>query len=205
MASELHIALIAFQPDVGDGFIQTLCGSTNREYTTDSTKLQFSTHLQDSTQPALAGLDLRLVNGVILLVRFLDNMSLEQVKTVHSALPSYSVLPLVVVIYREAGEGEFKISCSACGQKLWVRDSDAGRSGRCPHCRKVFILPTQIGILRSYLMLTEATPIVQVTKAKAATARATIAGLMDRVKATHEAMKSQTMRVQIPADETSKG
>lgn len=196
--------MLAFQADAGEGFLHTACGPSSTEITLDGKTIQFGLHAQQADRPLLEGLDLRLVNGVVLLIRFLDSVSMEQMKAVHHALPSHAVLPQVVAIFRDAGESEFKMSCSSCGQKLWVRDSDAGRSGRCPHCRKIFILPTQAGILKSYLMLTEATPIVQVIKGKPATCRAVVTALLDRVKAVSEAMKSQTMRVQIPVDEPGK-
>lgn len=204
MAENIQVSILAFQEDAGGAFLQTVCGPDARSATQDEKTLHFDLHAQDPARPPLEGLDLRLVNGVVVLVRFLDSVSMEQVKALHHALPSHTVLPQVVVIFREAGESEFKMSCASCGQKLWVRDSDAGRSGRCPHCRKIFILPTQSGILKSYLMLTEATPVLQVIKGKAATGRAVVTALLDRVKAVSEAMKSQTMRVQIPVDESGK-
>jgi DNA-directed RNA polymerase subunit RPC12/RpoP len=50
-------------------------------------------------------------------------------------LPSNAAHNLHVFICRQAGEIDYKISCSKCGQKLLVRDAMAMRRARCPHCQ----------------------------------------------------------------------
>ena len=85
---------------------------------------------------------------------------------------------MAVILFREEGEIDFKMSCPACGQKLWVRDTDVGKRGRCPNCKKAFKLPSQAGHLKSQLMLPDAVPALTVVRGKAASCRGALASLI---------------------------
>src|SRR5205814_8967692 len=111
----------------------------------------------------------------------LDSLSMDRVKDIYRNLPSEKVTPLAVVVCRETGESEFKISCPACGQKLWVRDSDVGRRGRCPQCKKAFTLPSQANHLKSQLLLPDTVNIVNATLNNVASCRGVVAGVLERV------------------------
>ena len=64
-------------------------------------------------------------------------ISLEKVKAIYTHLSAHEA-PQNVLIARADGEGDFKMSCPSCAQKLWVRDSDVDKRGRCPSCKKAF-------------------------------------------------------------------
>jgi len=49
-----------------------------------------------------------------------------------------------------------------CGQKLWVRDSDVNKRGRCPNCKKAFNLPAQCKQVRGLLSMDETQPVCTV-------------------------------------------
>lgn len=87
------------------------------------------------------------------IVRFVDVLSLQKMDellTISGASKSTSAL---IVIYRNENETDFKMSCPYCGQKLWVRDADQDKRGRCPHCTKGFTLPDQVDHISSSLRL----------------------------------------------------
>lgn len=139
-------------------------------------------------------------DAALLLVRFLDQLSMARIRESFNVINAASFLPKTVAIFREHKESEFKISCTYCGQKLWVRDRDSGRRGNCPQCRKAFFIPTQKSHVTSFLMLTDAVPVITVTKGDA-TCRNAIASLVERVAVIEDGMKSSTMRIELPPDE----
>ncbi|HMP72687.1 MAG TPA: hypothetical protein PKE55_05425 [Kiritimatiellia bacterium] len=149
-----------------------------------------------------SGIDsiLRKSDAAMILVKFLDRMIMDRIKETYRILAEEAFLPKSICICREAKEAEFKISCAYCGQKLWVRDKDAGKRGNCPQCRKTFFLPTQKSYLTSFLMLTDAVPAVTVTLGDATCTNA-LSSLIERVVSHEQGLKSSTMRVQIPPDE----
>jgi predicted RNA-binding Zn-ribbon protein involved in translation (DUF1610 family) len=111
-----------------------------------------------------------------------------------------------VILFREEGEIDFKMSCPACGQKLWVRDTDIGKRGRCPNCKKAFKLPSQAGHLKSQLMLPDAVPALTVVRDKASSCRGALASLIAHFagaivpsveKMDSETLKKTTVRVQV--------
>ncbi|HMO03861.1 MAG TPA: hypothetical protein PKC67_02760 [Kiritimatiellia bacterium] len=140
-------------------------------------------------------------DAALLLIRFLDQVTMTRIKEVFHLAAAEAFLPKTVALFRNEKESEFKISCSYCGQKLWVRDRDAGRRGNCPQCRKTFFVPTQKSYVTSYLMLTEEVPVVTVN-AGDASARNAIAALAERVVSMEEGSKSSTMRIELPPEET---
>lgn len=140
-------------------------------------------------------------DAAIVLIRYLDQATMTRIKEVFRLLHAESFLPKSIVVFREDKESEFKISCTYCGQKLWVRDRDAGRRGNCPQCRKTFFVPTQKSFITSFLMLTEAVPVVTVINGEASCKNA-ITSLVERVVSMSEGSKSSTMRIELPPEET---
>jgi hypothetical protein len=96
---------------------------------------------------------------LVALVRFVDVLSLKALDELLHAVQGSRELPTAVLIYRNEGETDFKMSCPYCGQKLWVRDADEDKRGRCPHCKKGFTLPNQKEHVRSVLRLKRAVPV----------------------------------------------
>ncbi len=147
-------------------------------------------------------------DALVLLLRFLDVISLDKVKAIYRRLPSESLIPMAVFLFREEGEIDFKMSCPACGQKLWVRDTDIGKRGRCPNCKRAFKLPAQAGHLKTHLMLPDAVPVISVVRGNASSCRGAVSSLIGRVAGRladetspdPETLKQATVRVQIQPD-----
>ena len=147
------------------------------------------------------------------LVRFLDVISLDKIKAIYRRLPSDRTVPMTILLFREEGEIDFKMSCPFCGQKIWVRDTDVSKRGRCPNCKKAFQLPSQAGHLKSQLMLPDNVPIIRVVDGNAASCRGAIANLMAQFsgeivpsEGEHfdpETLKRSTVRVHLQNEEGS--
>jgi hypothetical protein len=113
---------------------------------------------QEALAAALSSSD-----AVLLLIRFMDALTMDRVKAICDGLPRDPPLPMAVLLVREPEEIDFKISCPACGQKLWVRDTDEGKRGRCPNCKTAFRLPSQLQHAKSELNLPDEVPVTRVT------------------------------------------
>lgn len=138
-------------------------------------------------------------DACLMLIKFLDQASASRIKEVFRMLGAEGFLPKSVALFRSAREGEFKISCTFCGQKLWIHDRDAGRRGSCPQCHKTFFIPTQKGFITSLLMLSEAIPVVTVVEGDAS-CRNAVASLVERIISMDEGLKSSTMRIELPPE-----
>ena len=92
-------------------------------------------------------------------------MDVASLQTTLELLESGSDLyPALVLLYRNDNEADFKMSCPYCGQKLWVRDADQDKRGRCPHCLKGFTLPAQEELVASTLGLSASTPVRRIVR-----------------------------------------
>ncbi len=161
-----HLLIVCSSQELGETLIEELSGEGGREQAT----LTFDDG-ESAFVEVLAG-DPRLnptweetvgkARGMVILARFLDVMSLDKLKSIYRHLPPEERIMLSVGLFRQNGETEFKMSCPACGQKLWVKDDEAGKRGRCPNCRKAFKLPSQPDLIRSQLMLPDAIPVHQI-------------------------------------------
>jgi predicted RNA-binding Zn-ribbon protein involved in translation (DUF1610 family) len=109
--------------------------------------------------------------ALALLVRHVDVLSLDRIREIYTLMFEELGKPFSVMILRNEGESDFKMSCPHCGQKIWVRDSDVNKRGRCPNCKKGFNLPSQIRHLRTNLQLSEDVPVMMVVKGNAASAK----------------------------------
>jgi hypothetical protein len=83
------------------------------------------------------------LDGCFCLVRFVDHPGMQALSRQLNPLSERLQIPVHFLLYRKANEQDFKMSCSFCGQKLWVRDADLDKRGRCPSCKKGFNLPGQ--------------------------------------------------------------
>lgn len=107
------------------------------------------------------------VDVIVGLVRFVDLLSLQKMDELIKSVPEYKTKPIAMLVYRNDNEQDFKMSCPYCGQKLWVRDADMDKRGRCPHCKKGFTLPAQDRHVREALGLSDRTPVRMVTRGDA--------------------------------------
>jgi transposase-like protein len=109
------------------------------------------------------GLELTDIDGCFCLIRFVDQMEMQNIRNHLKNLLQKGSFPIHFLIYRNANEQDFKMSCPFCGQKLWVRDADLDKRGRCPNCKKGFTLPKQEDQVIQLLGLKQDAPVYRVT------------------------------------------
>lgn len=201
MAMPIYIPIVTVDVAMGRAFIEAVCGHASSGLVMDDADVRLDVvhclaGVEDALEHAFASGD-----AAAILVRHLDALAVEHLRAAYRLLPGEPVLPAVTLILREPGKAEFKMSCPACSQKLWVRDEDEGRAGRCPHCKETFVLPAQAAHLRTSLLLAESAPLVTLTQGNTGACRGTIADLVARVRHRARARKSATMRVQLTDDD----
>ena len=203
--SKTTILILSVHQEMGEAFAKDVTG--------DATEAKISG--QPVTVDVLSG-DPRLnaawddtiknADGIALLIRFMDVISMDKIKAIYRRIPSEDSVPVVTVIVRDNGESDFKMSCPVCGQKLWVRDSDAGKRGRCPNCKKAFTLPDQVAHVRSQLALPDSVPVVRVIGGQSESAVNAVEGLVKSIGGglieppediDQDVLKQSTMRVSI--------
>jgi len=177
----------------------------------------------DLPQTAFAGKDLvfnsytdpssryveRPVDILVGLVRFVDVLSLQKMDQLLKSVPGYAAKPVAMLVYRNDNEQDFKMSCPYCGQKLWVRDADLDKRGRCPHCKKGFTLPGQEAHVKSALHLGDTVPVRRVTRGDAGSLAAPLrsivslkkSSILDHLEVKSEVANRQTMNVDIDLED----
>ena len=208
-SSKTSILILCIHPELGETFLQNVCAGavgTSSDTVVEERPVHLDIMAGDPRMIAEWDDSMKKTDAVALLVRFLDVISLDKIRAIYRRLPSERTVPMSVILFREDGEIDFKMSCPACGQKLWVRDSDVGKRGRCPNCKKAFKLPSQAGHLKSQLMLPDAVPAITVVRGKPASCRGALASLMSYLTGTivpkaegldQETLKKTTVRVQL--------
>lgn len=104
------------------------------------------------------------LKAIAFVIRFVDALSLENIRKAYREVSKEAVVPAAFILVREAEEQDFKMSCPHCGQKLWIRDSDIQKRGRCPNCKKAFGIPGQERLLREHLEVPGSVDVITVTK-----------------------------------------
>lgn len=207
--SSIGVLVLSIYQEMGETFVQDVCeeaaggkGTTELEkFTVNIDVLAGDPRLNPNWDESVKDAD-----ALVLLVRFMDVITLDKTKAIYRRLPSEKMVPMSVFLFREEGEIDFKMSCPACGQKLWVRDTDVNKRGRCPNCKKAFKLPSQAGHLKGQLMLPDAIPVISVVRGNASSCRGAVSSLINRVAGKivpaeeavdPETLKKATVRVQI--------
>jgi len=121
-----------------------------------------------------------IADGVILLARFLDQLSLADLQERRRRIRSDDALPLIVLFCRPEGAREFKIGCPTCRQKMWVQDAEIGKRGRCVHCDGLIDIVSPADLLRRELRLADRVPILSVDPCDAGLCRGAVANLLAR-------------------------
>ncbi|NCD34429.1 MAG: hypothetical protein EOL87_13580 [Spartobacteria bacterium] len=146
--------------------------------------------------------------SIVMLVRHIDVISVQSLRSIYRSLPSDITLPpFTVFLVRDEGGQDFKVSCQECGQKLWVRDADVGKKGRCPNCRVALELMDQESYLRQQLSLPAYVPVEKVMLGTGGSIRAGITRALSRAELVSDvdfpiahdvaALKRATMRIVI--------
>lgn len=139
------------------------------------------------------------------LVRHLDVLTLQRMDEWLTGAAEGQALPSALWVCRDENESDFKMSCPYCGQKLWVRDADVDKRGRCPHCRKGFTLPEQEDHVRRSLRLPEAVPVCRIVRndpgSLASPMRKALSlkreSVLDHLEVRPQAASHQTMNVDV--------
>ena len=212
-----QVLLLCLHEELGRAFLSGVCPrASGREGEVEIEGHRINLRILEGDPRLAPGWDesVRQAHGCALLVRFLDVVSMDRIRAIYSRLPVEKVVPLAILFFRQEGEMDFKMSCPSCGQKLWVRDSDGGRRGRCPNCQKGFRLTSQAGFLRSQLALPDSVATLTVINGRAASCRGALAHLIGHLGGAivgvssldHETLKKSTVRVELPeSDQTSHG
>ncbi len=206
---QLNILVLSIHQEMGENFVRDICPKEtggSGELGLDKTKIRLDVLAGDPRLNASWDKTLQQADGLILIARFLDVISIDKMKAIYRRLPSESAKPLAVVVVRDEGETDFKISCPICGQKLWVRDVDSNKRGRCPNCKKAFTLPNQNEHLRSQLALTDNVPVMRVISGNSESANGALSKLVARMVGgvvespggvDQKVLKQDTIRVQV--------
>lgn len=209
LPSTLQILLLCLHDDLGRAFLKTVCPRpAGLEGDLQVEGLPVHLRVLAGEPRGVPGWEetVREADGVVVLLRFLDVVAMDRLRSLYRRLPADRSSPLLMLLFREEGERDFKVSCPACGQKLWIRDEDVGKRGRCPNCTKAFRLPSQAGFLRTQLMLSDAVQILTVISGRVAACRGALANLVGQMNGAivtaalavdQDVLKKTTVRVQI--------
>ena len=146
------------------------------------------------------------VDVAALIIRHAELHVLERLEHQLEVLRSRSPVQSALLLIRDEGSEEFKMNCFFCGQKLWVRDADNDKRGRCPSCRKAFTLPSQTVLVQRQFDLPGSFPVAIVRLGRPAGTVGLFASLSRdrRVKTgrfSRDAIHRSTVRIQFPEPE----
>ena len=204
----IHILILSIYRELAESFLDPLAQDQKKELTIGDYQIVFDIVAGDPGQDPAFEEYIAKANAIAIVARFLDVLSLDKIATLYRHLPNEVNMPIAIFLLRDKAEVDFKISCPSCGQKLWLRDADIGKRGRCPNCKKPFIILSQGDHLKSQLMLPENVSIIKLTRNDSIeTFKLAIAQLLDSLSfgikpakladVTDEALKNATVRVQV--------
>ena len=205
-SKKISVLVLPVYRELSEEFLNSFISDSNSVAPIQDLRVDFDVFAADTArEPKLAEL-LSEAAAVAIVVRFLDVLSLEKIKNIYRSLPDQLAIPVAIFMLREKGEADFKISCQACGQKLWVRDTDVGKRGRCPNCTKPFSILSQADHMKSQLILPEKVEIFKVTRGTPESFQDAFVKLLGNQtrgikpvvqNISREALKNATVRIQI--------
>jgi predicted RNA-binding Zn-ribbon protein involved in translation (DUF1610 family) len=194
------IAVLAAQADLSAAFLEG-CGAQAPKFEITMASGEDVSFLPVPTSVVAAGeflADVQRADAIVLLVRFADRNTMDEIRAALGRLPAGAVRNLNVLLCRNPGEAEYKMSCPKCGQRLLIKDALAFQRITCPNCKKGFAVPGQTDLLHEQLMVPSMKTIRKVTLGDAATSLHALASLTWQVREIDEAAKSSTMRIDLP-------
>lgn len=205
-AKKIKILTLSICRELAEEFLSVLNVAPKTELAINNFQINFEIIAGDPSQDRNFAEHLAKADAIAVVVRFLDVLSLEKIKTIYRSLPDAISIPVAIFMLRDKDEVDFKISCPSCGQKLWLRDTDVAKRGRCPNCTKPFIILSQGDHLKSQLMLPDKVATFKVTRGNAESFRNALIKLCGGMPAgikpanlsvNDEALKNATVRIQI--------
>ena len=143
---------------------------------------------------------LREADICLLLVDFLDVMTVDQIREILRNLPTNAARNMHVLICRQPGRTDYKISCTKCGQKLMVQDAMAMRRARCPRCQEFFQIPGQVDLVRAELLIPANRLVRKITLGDVAIGQQALETLIRQHTNRSTVTKSTTMRLDLPPE-----
>lgn len=201
-----NILVIAIYRDLADDFLGSIASEGSGELMIGSHGVTLDVFVGDPAEDASFAERVAKAHAITMLVRFLDVLSLDKIRNIYHHLAQAGSVPKAVFYLRDKGELDFKISCPSCGQKLWLRDTDVGKRGRCPNCSKPFIILSQSDHLKTQLLLPEGMPCLKVTRKDNDSFRTALGKLLESkisgvipldASVNLEALKHSTVRIQV--------
>jgi len=158
----IHVSLLTTLSDLGTWFCEDAgCEKEGDEHVArySDRPINFKTA---TTAPEVSQLPSQTIP--VMLLRFVDLLSVKTTMDLFESRAGF--YPAVVMVYRNEHESDFKMSCLACGQKLWVRDADTGKKGQCPQCQKSFAIPQQEELITSLLSIPTTNAVYRIVRGK---------------------------------------
>ena len=201
-----NILIMSIYRELAEEFLSSFTAEPKAEVAIGDSLATFDIVAGDpSLEPTFAE-HLAKANAIAIVVRFLDVLSLEKIKNIYRSLPDPLNIPVAIFMLRDKGEVDFKISCPSCGQKLWLRDTDITKRGRCPNCNKPFVILSQGNHLKSQLILPDKVEAYKVTRSNPESFQDALIKLLGGppvgiksadLSVSDEALKNATVRIQI--------
>lgn len=191
-------AAVIFSPqvDVAEQFLSTLCGPGAR-YGKVSLNGIADVMLEIPASLPIEGVAERIKGAdfAVLILRYVDEETLGVARALLRSLPPAAQATVHVVIARQAGEVEFKMSCPKCGQKLLIKDALAFRRTQCPRCKHPFTIPGQADLIRQEFLIPPTHKISKVQLGDVESCAVALANAYRQAGARRPEEKSQTMRL----------
>lgn len=180
--SECSIFITGTDPELFGWFLDdVLAESQDRvSFTCKAGETVFKGVCGESLPKAGAGQKGNGPEGVFCLIRYVDALEMQKLFLSLKGLAEQVRCPIYFLIYRKPNEQDYKMSCLFCGQKLWVRDADLDKRGRCPSCKKGFTLPKQEDQVIHLLGLKQDAPVYRVTHEDSSSAAAVLRVFLKR-------------------------
>ena len=195
--------VVSAQPELPGSYVSSVCGGDGgsaKATLRGVADVYLEPFLPEAIGQEAAQGRLREMDFCLLLVKHLDAITLDSIRDLMRSLPSAATHNLHVLICRQTGEIEYKISCTKCGQKLLVRDAMAMRRARCPHCQDFFQVPGQADLVRAELLIPSNRLVRKVMLEDPASGRQALEAIISHHSARSTAAKSSTMRLDLPLD-----